>query len=87
MYKIMAKQIVVEFPKSQLIEDKEGFLENVELINSDKGLELYGGGAYLVNEDWYNEVMKGNVPTREYTDEELVNGLEINYTFPIEVED
>ena len=46
----MAKQIVVEFPKSQLIEDKEGFLENVELINSDKGLELYGGDAYLVSQ-------------------------------------
>ena len=77
------KKIVVEFPKSQMLEDKDGFLDNVELINSDKGIELYGGGAYLVNEDWYDKVMRGEVAEREYTIEEMENGLEINYTFPI----
>lgn len=81
----MANQIVVEFPKSQMLENKEGFLENVELINSDEGIELYGGSAYLVDEDWYNDVLNGNVADREYTDEEMLS-LEINYTFPIEDE-
>ena len=79
------KQIVVSYPQNQVLENKEGFLENVELINSDKGIELYGGSAYLVNEDWYNDVLNGNVVDREYTDEEMLS-LEINYTFPIEDE-
>ena len=82
----MANQIVVEFPKSQMLGNKEGFLDNVELINSDKGIEIYGSGAYLVNEDWYNNVLNGNVADREYTDEEMLS-LEINYTFPIKDED
>ena len=76
-------KIIVEFPKSQMLEDKDGFLDNVELINSDKGIELYGGGAYLVNEEWYDKVMQGEVADREYTIKEMENGLKINYTFPI----
>lgn len=80
-------KVIVTFPKSQSLGDKKGFFENVELINSDKGLELYGGGAYLVNKEWYENVKKGNVEDVEYTDEEYENNLEINYTYPINGEE
>lgn len=76
-------KVIVTFPKSQSLGDKKGFFENVELINSDKGVELYGSGAYLVNKEWYENVKKGNVEDVEYTDEEYENNLEINYTYPI----
>lgn len=80
-------KVIVTFPKSQSLGDKKGFFENVELINSDKGIELYGGGAYLVNKEWYENVKKGNVEDVEYTDEEYENNLEINYTYPINGEE
>jgi hypothetical protein len=80
-------KVIVTFPKSQSLGDKKGFFENVELINSDKGIELYGGGAYLVNKEWYENVKKGNVEDVEYTDEEYENNLEINYTNPINWEE
>lgn len=80
-------KVIVTFPKSQSLGNKKGFFENVELINSDKGIELYGGGAYLVNKEWYENVKKGNVEDVEYTDEEYENNLEINYTYPINGEE
>lgn len=80
-------KVIVTFPKSQSLGDKKGFFENVELINSDKGIKLYGGGAYLVNKEWYENVKKGNVEDTEYTDEEYENNLEINYTYPINGEE
>lgn len=79
------KKIVVQFPNTQSLENKNGFLENVELINSDKGVSLYGGGAYLVNEDWYNKVMNNEITERNYTEKEIMNGLKINDSFPIQV--
>lgn len=75
--------IVVTFPESQNLCEYDGFLNNVELINSDKGIEMFGGDAYLVNEDWYNKVKAGEIPTKEYSTDELANGLVINYTYPI----
>ena len=69
----MIMKVIVTFPKSQSLGNKKGFFENVELINSDKGIELYGGGAYLVNKEWYENVKKGNVEDVEYTDEEYEN--------------
>ena len=77
------KMIVVTFPESQNLCEYDGFLDNVELINSDKGIEMFGGDAYLVNEDWYNKVKAGEISSREYSTDELANGLVINYTYPI----
>ena len=79
------KQVIVVFPQSQVIEDKEGFFDNAELINSDKGISLYGGGAYIVNEEWYNKVINNEIPTKEYTEDEMEKNLVINYSFPIEM--
>jgi hypothetical protein len=78
----MKNKIVVTFPESQMLENKAGFFDNVELINSDKGLEMYGGGAYLVNEDWYNKVKNGEVAEQEYTEKDMMYGLTINWIFP-----
>lgn len=70
--------VVVMFPESQGITEKEGFLSNCELINSDKGLEVYGSGAYLVDEDWYRKYKNGELADKEYTDDEMLL-LDINY--------
>ena len=78
------KKIVVQFPNTQILENKDGFLENVELINSDKGVKLYGGGAYLVNEEWYNKVVNNDIAEKVYTANEIVKGLKINNSYPIE---
>ena len=77
------KKIVVTFLESQNLCEYDGFLNNVELINSDKGIEMFGGDAYLVNEDWYNKVKAGKIPTKEFSTDELANDLVINYTYPI----
>ena len=71
--------VVVAFPDSQEIENKDGFLENCALINSEKGLEEFGGGAYKVNRKWYDKVKAGEITDREYTEDELVNNLEMDY--------
>jgi hypothetical protein len=83
----MENKIVVTFPESQMLDNKDGLLENVELINSDEGIARYGGGAYLVNKEWYDKVKRGEVADREYTESELENGMTINWTYPIPTAD
>lgn len=79
--------IVVEFPHSQILDTKEGFFDNCELLNSDLALEIYGGSAYLVDEDWYRDVLAGKVEDVEYTEEEMEENLIVNYDFPEEQDD
>lgn len=69
---------VVAFPYSQIIEGKEGFLSNCALINSDKGIETFGGGAYKVDKDWLEQVNAGEIADKEYTEEELLL-LDVDY--------
>ena len=71
--------VVVPFPESQEIENKEGFLDNCELINSDLGIEVYGGAAYTVKKEWLDQVNNGEIQDKEYTEDELIDGLECNY--------
>lgn len=78
------EKVVVSFPNTQDLENKDGFLENVELINSDKGVELYGFGAYLVNKEWLEKVENGEIPEKEYSEEEIINGMKCNNSYPIE---
>lgn len=73
----MAKEIVV-WPQSQSLVEKEGFLENCELINSVKGIEVYGVSAYLVDSDWYKKFKNGELANVTYTDEDMDN-LQVNY--------
>ena len=70
--------VVVTFPDSQIIEGKEGFLANCALINSDEGIEAFGSGAYKVDNDWLEKVNAGEVPDKEYTEDELLL-LDIDY--------
>ena len=78
------EKVVVSFTNTQGLENKEGFLENVELINSDKGVELYGFGAYLVNKEWLEKVENGEIPEKKYSEKEIINGLKYNNSYPIE---
>lgn len=44
--------VVVCWPDSQDLMDKEGWEENSMLINDEHGLETYGSSAYLVCSKW-----------------------------------
>ena len=56
----MEKYIVVRWPESQELMDKEGFKSHCYLINDEQGLEDFGSQAYFVEEDWYNRVNRLN---------------------------
>lgn len=48
----MKKYVVIIWPWSQNLMDREGFEENCHLVNDDKGVDEYGSSAYFVDEDW-----------------------------------
>ena len=48
------RYVIVTWPESQGLMDKEGFEENACLINDDIFLEIYGPQSYFVNESWLN---------------------------------
>lgn len=75
------KKVIVTWPESQMFCEKKDFRKNAELINSDKGLELYGSSAYLVKESYYNDVINGLVDDADENDEDD-DELIINYEFP-----
>ena len=56
---------IVCWPESQELMAFEGFDENSELINSERGLDLYGSSAYYVDKEWLQEVEKGNIARLE----------------------
>lgn len=70
--------VVVEFPYSQDIENKEGFLSNCALINSQEGIDIFGSGAYKVDKNWLEKVNAGEVPDKVYSEEELLL-LDVDY--------
>lgn len=53
--KPLPTHIVVTWPEVQKLMDLEGFDDNSNLINNDKGLEDYGSSAYFVDVDWLYE--------------------------------
>lgn len=53
--------VVVCWPESQMLMENEGFFENCTLINTERGLEAYGSSAYLVDEEWYDQLQKGEL--------------------------
>jgi hypothetical protein len=61
---------VVCWPESQMIMNKVGFFENCRLINSIRGLEEYGSSAYLVDKDWYQKVLNGEIPETDLFDDD-----------------
>lgn len=62
---------IVCWPESQDLMMYEGFEENCELINSERGLDLYGSSAFYVNKEWLQEIKKGNVKCRDDQDDIL----------------
>lgn len=78
---------VVTWPESQDLMEKEGFRKHCELINSEKGIDMYGSSAYLVDKEWLEQVEKGLIPDRCDDDEDDENELIINYDFPYDDEE
>jgi len=64
------KFVIVCWPDSQLLMDKEGFEENCCLINDDPLLEEYGSSAYLVRASW----LEPN-PEPTYTKKQMIDVL------------
>ena len=52
----MKRYVVITWPESQDLMDRDGFEENCHLINDDKGLDEYGSSAYFVDENWLNNL-------------------------------
>ena len=50
--------VVVTWPDSQTLMDKEGFEDNSYLINDEKGIEDFGSSAYFVDEKWLDSIEK-----------------------------
>ena len=70
---------IVCWPESQMLMEKEGFYDNCSLINSDRGLEEFGSSAYLVDKDWYQKFINGELSDAEYNDEDIDDMLDICY--------
>lgn len=68
----MRKLVIVTWPDSQMLMGKQGFYENCSLINSERGIDAFGGSAYLVDEDWYTKFCNGELPddTEEHDDDD-----------------
>lgn len=69
---------IVTWPQSQTLCEKEGFLENCTLLNSESALDKYGSEAYRVDDEWYEKFINGELADVEYSDEEMEN-LEVDY--------
>lgn len=69
---------VVCWPESQMLMEKEGFYDNCSLINSDRGLEEFGSSAYLVDKDWYQKFINGELSDAVYDDDDA-DELDICY--------
>ncbi len=51
---------VVCWPESQVLMELDGFVENSNLVNDDKGLLEFGSSAYFVNRKWLEEIVELN---------------------------
>lgn len=69
----MSNLVIVCWPDSQMLMGMEGFYDNCSLINSERGLEAFGGSAYLVDKEWYEKFINNELgyDTEEHDDEEL----------------
>ena len=76
-------KIIICWPESQELMGFDGFRENCSLINGEKGLDIYGSSAYLVDKDWYDERANAPIVENDEDDEnEEYNGdceLQIAY--------
>ena len=52
---------VVCWPESQMLMELDGFVENSNLIDDDKGVLEFGSSAYFVNRKWLEEIVEINI--------------------------
>ena len=72
--------VIVCWPESQMLMEKEGFYDNCSLINSDRGLEEFGSSAYLVDKDWYQKFINGELSDAVYDeDDDDADELDVCY--------
>jgi hypothetical protein len=71
----MGKYVVVTWPNSQELMDKEGFAENSYLVNDEQGLEDFGSSAYFVDEEWLDSVEDSDNQTTETSEERFVSDV------------
>ena len=74
---------VVTWPQSQNLMSLNGFRKNSALINSDKGLDIYGSSAYRVDPNWLKKAQNGELSE---VDDDIMATDEINvdYGFPFD---
>lgn len=58
---MVKKTKIVKWPESQQLTHFEGFLDNIAAISDPVGIEEYGILAYLVNEEWYDQLVAGKL--------------------------
>lgn len=75
------EKTVVTWPESQNLVEKKGFTKYCVLINSPRGIELYGSCAYLVDTNWLEDVRNGLVPNKADNDV-YESELIVDYSFP-----
>lgn len=75
---------VVMWPMSQVLMTKQGFKKHCKLINSEKGIELYGSSAYLVEKKWLSDVIQGNINDSYDETEDENEELDVIYDYPLE---
>lgn len=81
---------VVMWPESQDLMSLKGFRENSALINSEKGLEIYGSSAYRVEPNWLEKAKNGEIETDYDEDADFdgeVEDIYVDYGFPFDDED
>lgn len=54
---------IVTWPDSQMVTEYDGCFENAALINSEAGLDAFGGSAYVVDSKWWKDCLDGKIPT------------------------
>ena len=57
---------IVKWPDSQDLMFEPGFEEHAHPVLDNKGVELYGSGAFFVDEDWIEERERINQLFAEY---------------------
>ena len=83
--------IIICWPESQELMELDGFRENCSLINGERGLDIYGYSAYLVDKDWYDKYANApfveddadmdNDEDEDYDDEDYDNEDELQIVF------
>ena len=69
----------MNFLKVKYLTLKRDFFENCILISSPMGVDVHGSCAYLVNENWYNDVKSGKIAdiVDEYDETTIEENLDV----------